>query len=232
MSRTILSPRFAALTITVGLLLAVLLPAAAANAAAYRYWGYFQLDGDTWGFATKGPDQTKPADGSVEGWRYAVGTEGSTRLPRVQVTFDEICDDTEAESGKKRVAVVIDYGRKADTADNTEPPAPVGRCASVDTQASGAEVLAAVAEVRTKDSLVCAIDENPASGCGEEVKTVSAEAKAPDTQVELRTDASEDAGSTPADDDSSTGTFVGIGVVALALAALALALLRRRSASA
>ena len=32
---------------------------------------------------------------------------GSTRLPRATPTFDEICGDTEAEAGSKRVAVVL-----------------------------------------------------------------------------------------------------------------------------
>ena len=231
MSRTTLRPGFAALTIVVGLVLAVMLPATA-DAAAYRYWGYFQLSGDTWQFAPKGPDQTKPADGSVEGWRYAVGEEGSTRDPRVTVTFDDICGDTKAKSGEKRVAVVIDYGRPADTEDGKQPPAPVGECAQVATTATGAEVLADVADVRTEQALVCAIDEFPATGCGGEVKKVSAAAKAPDTPVELKTDKASASTEPESDDDGPrTGTWIGIGVAVLAAVALGVtALLRRRSA--
>ena len=230
MSRTTLRPGFAALTVVVGLFLAVVLPAAA-DAVAYRYWGYFQLSGDSWQFAPKGPDQTKPADGSVEGWRYAVGEEGSTRDPRVSVTFDEICGDTKAKSGEKRVAVVIDYGRAADTEDGKKPPAPVGECAQVATTATGAEVLAEVAEVRSEQALVCAIDKHPATGCGGEVKKVSAAAKAPDTSVELKAEKSSASADTESDDDGpSTGTWIGIGVAVLAAVALGVtALLRRRT---
>lgn len=222
--------RSGALAVLLGIVLAVLLPAGAADAAAYRYWGYYQLSGDTWQFATKGPAETNPADGSVEGWRFAVGSEDSTRLPRATATFEEICGDTEAESGKKRVGVVIDYGRAADSEDGTEPPAPTAHCASVDESATGLDTLLAVADVRQDASLVCGVDEYPATGCGGEVKAVSDEAAAADTPVELAL--GDDAKTTSADEDedSSTGTYIGIGVAVLALAAVAVAALRRRNA--
>lgn len=231
MSRTTLPLRpLAALAVLLGVVLATLVPATAAHAAAYRYWGYYQLSGTTWEFAPKGPADLTPADGSVEGWRFAIGTEGSTRLPRATPTFDEVCGDTEAESGSKRVAVVIDYGRQADSADDTEPPAPVGRCAVVAEAATGLEVLAEVADVRQDKSLICGIDDIPATGCGDEVKTVTAAAEAPDTAVELETASAEtDAAVSEDEDDSNTGTYVGIGVAVLALAAVAVAALRRRA---
>lgn len=232
MSRTTLPHRrLAALAVLLGVVLATLVPATAANAAAYRYWGYFQLSGTTWEFAPKGPADLTPADGSVEGWRFAVGTEGSTRLPRATPTFDEICGETEEESGSKRVAVVIDYGRAADAADDTEPPAPVGRCAVVAEAATGLEVLAEVADVRQDKSLICGIDDIPATGCGDEVKTVTAEAEAADEPVtlELASDSATEPAATEDEDDSNTGTYVGIGVAVLALAAVAVAALRRRN---
>lgn len=232
MSRTTLPLRpLAALAVLLGVALATLVPATAANAAAYRYWGYFQLSGTTWEFAPKGPADLTPADGSVEGWRFAIGTEGSTRLPRATPTFDEICGDTEAEAGSKRVAVVLDYGRQADSADDTEPPAPVGRCAVVTEAATGLEVLSEVADVRQDDSLICGIDDIPATGCGDEVKTVTPEAEAADEPVtlELASDATEEPAAADDEDDSNTGTYVGIGVAVLALAAVAVAALRRRN---
>lgn len=222
------------LLVVLGLLAALLLPTSAAQAAAYRYWGYYQWDGSAWQFASKGPDQLKPADGSIEGWRFAVATPDSSRTPRVKVTFDEVCGDTAAESGKKRVAVVIDYGRTADSADGATPPDPVAECASVDTAASGLEVLGAVADVRADKGLVCGLDGYPESGCGGEVKNVSAAAKAADTPVEL---APQDTGKAAAADEASdddgvgTGTWIGIGVVVAALAGLGTAAaLRRRQA--
>ncbi|HET7684720.1 MAG TPA: SCO2322 family protein [Marmoricola sp.] len=224
----------AVLAAVLGLLVALVLPVAAANAAAYRYWGYYQWDGSAWQFASKGPDQLKPADGAVEGWRFAVTTPDSSRTPRVEATFDEVCGDTAAESGKKRVAVVIDYGRSADSEDGSTPPEPVAECASVDTAATGLEVLGAVADVRAEKGLVCGLDGYPASGCGGEVKTVSAAAQAPDQPVELapQSDSADTSGAAePEDDGVGTGTWIGIGVVVVALAGLGTAaVLRRRQA--
>jgi MYXO-CTERM domain-containing protein len=235
MSRTILPiRRLGALVALIGLVLAVLLPAGAASAAAYRYWGYYQLSGTTWSFATKGPDQTTPADGSVEGWRFAVGTEGSSRFPRATPSFDDLCGDTTPKSGEKRVAVVIDYGRAADTADSSEPPAPVGKCAVVATAATGLEVLSKVAEVRSDKGLICGVDGFPATGCGDAVKTVSAAAKAPDAEVTLKVASAAvhpqaaAASDSTKDDGSHTGTWIGIGVAILAALAVALIALRRR----
>ena len=222
--------RCAALGIAVALALTVLLPGAA-NAAAYRYWGYYQLSGDTWQFATKGPDQTKPADGTVEGGRNAVGDEGSSRTPRVSDTFDDICGSTKAQSGKKRVGVVIDYGRAADTEDGSTPPKPRADCASVDEAASGSEVLAAVAEVRAEKGLVCAIDQEPATGCGGEVKQISAAAKAPDQPVQLEEKTAASPAEDEQEDDTPVGTYVGIAVVVAAAVALGVVALRRRQAA-
>ena len=225
----------AALSLVVALCLAIIVPAGAANAAAYRYWGYFQLQGSQWAFASKGPDQVTPADGAVEGWRFAVAGETDARMPRATATFDELCGSTTADSGKKRVGVVIDYGRAADTEDGTEPPAPTGKCAVVDTKATGAEVLAAVASVRAENGLVCAVDNHPATGCGGEVKEVSPEAKATDTPVSLATakpsaDTAQAPASADADDDSGTSVlaYAGIAVLLAAIALLVVTAQRRR----
>jgi hypothetical protein len=225
--------RLGALALLLGLVLALLLPAAAASAAAYRYWGYYQLSGNTWNFATKGADQIVPVDGSVEGWRFAVGSEETSRFPRATPSFAEICGHTKSAAGEKRVAVVLDYGRPADTADNSQPPAAVGRCAVVAAAATGLEVLSKVADVRSDKALICGIDGFPATGCGDEVKTVSDEAKAADTPVTLKLpSAAKSSSPAKADDgDSHTGTYVGIGVAVLAALAVGVAAIRRRESS-
>jgi hypothetical protein len=156
-------------------------------------------------------------------------------MPRATATFDDLCGDTAAQDGKKRVGVVIDYGRAADTEDGKQPPAPVGRCAVVDTEATSAEALAAVASVRNEKGLVCGIDGQPATGCGGEVKEVSAEAKAADTPVQLAAATpSADAAQTPADDAGQGGTSpLAYAVVVVVLAAAALLVVtaaRRRRA--
>ena len=223
-----------ALVVTV---ITMVVPAGAASAAAYRFWGYYQLSGSSWQFAPKGPAQLTPAEGAVEGWRFAVAGESDTRPPRVTTTFDAVCGGTAAKAGQKRVAVVIDYGRPADQEDGSTPPDPVARCASVPTAASGAEVLAAVATVRSSGELVCALDGIPASGCGGAVKSVSAQAAAPDTPTTLAPSAapttsgtaSPSAASDASDAGSAFWKYAGIGFVVLALLALGALLVARRS---
>jgi hypothetical protein len=186
----ILAGAFAALTL------------APAQAAAYRYWGFYQLDKGAWVFAQKGPDQTVPADGSVEGWRFAVGDEQSTRLPRAVLSFDAICATAPAAAGQKRVGLVVDFGRPADSADPaTTPPAPTALCATVPTAATSTDVLAKAGKLRTEKGLVCGIDGYPATDCGGEVKDVSTDAKAADTPVTIAAPAA--ATATPAADGSA-----------------------------
>lgn len=191
--------------LVVALLLATALGAltvAPAQAAAYRYWGFYQLNDATWAFAQKGSDQTTPKDGSVEGWRFAVGDESSSRLPRATATFEQICADTPKQNDKKRVGLVVDFGRDADSADGATPPDPKAVCAVVDTAATSTDVLRAAGDLRMEKGLICGVAGYPASGCGAEVKEVSAEAKAPDTAIQL-TLPTASASSTPATGSSS-----------------------------
>ncbi len=225
-----------------------LLTASPAQAANYQYWGYYQLADGAWTFAQKGPAETTPAEGSVEGWRWAITEESGTppRNPRVTPAFDDVCGSAAAESGKKRVAVVIDYGRDVD-GDGATPPKPVTKCATVPTAATGAEVLAAVATVRNGDGgLVCGIDNYPASGCGGQVATLSDAQKATDTPVTVlgaaapSTTASatptETAGPLIAPAPTSTTTssgvpvvvWVGLVILLLGVAALVWSAMRRR----
>jgi hypothetical protein len=233
--------------------LALALPGAAAPASAaettapadtaYRYWGYFQAPDGAWAFAQTGPDASAPADGSVEGWRFAVAGSSDMRSPRALPAFDDVCGGDEAGEGEKRVAVVVDYGRAADAADGDEPPAPRAGCAVVDDAATGADVLAAVAETRIEAGLVCGLDGYPATGCGEAVAEVSPEAAAADEPVELtgaagtastadesaadEPAAGDDAGEDAGDTAPGVGLWLGIAAAA-AVVALAVAALRRR----
>lgn len=169
----LLSAAFAALTV------------APAQAAAYRYWGFYQLTAGKWAFAQKGPDQTTPADGSVEGWRFAVGDESSSRLPRAVLTFAQLCGSTPVQADSKRVGLVVDFGRPADAADGATPPQPKALCAVVKPAATSTDVLRAAGELRAEKGLICAVAGYPASDCGGAVKKVSAAAKAPDSPVRI-----------------------------------------------
>jgi hypothetical protein len=215
-----------ALLAIVGLTLAAPL---AASADSYRYWGYYQWDGDAWTFAQTGPAENIPADGDVDGWRFHVADESSTRMPRADGDFDLICGADEAADGMKRVAVVIDYGTDEDAPDSADDvPLPRGGCAVVDERANSHDVLVAVSSVRVDGGLTCAIGDYPATGCGEPV-----EGDAPsgdEDQVELALpragdspDADSDGGGVP------VGLLVGIGAVAV-LGTAAFAATRRSRA--
>ena len=225
---------------------ALVLPTQAAHAANYQYWGYYTVASGAWTFSDVGPDKSTPADGAIEGWRFAVddGTGKTPRLPRALPTFAAVCDATPAETGKKRVAVVIDPGRTADGDGTTAPPEPVAKCASVVTAATGAEVIAAVSQVRAgSGGLVCALDGYPTSGCGAEVATLTDAQKAADTPVTIATPtpsataaAGLSAAAPPATSSASSGFPVGVvvGIIAVLLVVAALvwgAMRRRRTAA-
>lgn len=187
---------------------------APAQAVSYRYWGFYQLTDGKWAFAQKGSDQVTPADGSVEGWRFAVGDASASRLPRAVADFGQICARTPAQQGKKRVGLVIDYGRAADNADpakGAEAPAPKAVCAVVAADSSSTEVLKAAAELRTEKGLVCAVDGYPAAGCGAEVKDqdLTPAAKAGDKAITLPVPGAADASSSPVAPTSTTPSAGG-----------------------
>jgi hypothetical protein len=214
------------LTVTVTALLALLTATAPALAQeqSYRYWGYYTLDGTGWTFAQTGPSEALPADGSVEGWRFAVTGESSTRVPRATPDVDALCGDVEVPEGSKRVGVVLDFGTAEDAPDGQTPPAPRGACAVVPVEASGSDVLAAVAEVRVGDGgFVCGIDGYPESGCGDQVE--GAAPSGDEQQVTLALPEQQ----TQADDRSWLLVAAGVLVVA-ALAALAGWVSRQRRA--
>lgn len=207
--------------------------AAPAQAAAYRYWGYFHLTKGAWAFAQTGPSQAIPADGAVEGWRFAVADESSTRTPRATPTFAALCTGATSKAGTKRVGLVLDFGRLADSADGAAPPSPQATCVTVPAKATGSDILiAAGATLRLDKALTCAINGWPATGCGDTVADVSAAAASPDTAITIATakaSAAANPATQPAANDSSSSRGLvlgGAGAVAL-VAALGFAAWRR-----
>lgn len=198
---------------------------AAPTSAAYRFWGYFQLRDGSWAASTKGADAVVPAEGTVEGWRWAVSGQ-SPRPPRGSVTFAQVCGSTPVSAGTKRVAVVVDPGRAADAASGT-PAKPWAACAKVPTAATGAAVLAAVAPVRLDKGMVCGIDGWPATGCSDQVARVSAAQAAADDRVqpEIRR---ADEGDTGSGTSPATWAAVVGGLALLGLLAWLLTRRRRR----
>ncbi|GGX52481.1 SCO2322 family protein [Streptomyces minutiscleroticus] len=161
-----------------GLVVAVLAAAAPAQAAGYRYWSFWERDGGSWVYATQGPASSRPADGSVQGFRFAVsadagesGGAGDTARPRGAARFAPICARTPKRADRKRIALVLDFGTAADAPPGGTPPRPRTACASVAEDATTADALAAVAPPLRYDAnaLLCAIAGYPRTGCGERV---------------------------------------------------------------
>jgi hypothetical protein len=229
------------LSLLAGLLLAGTVTTTAQAEDGYRFWGYYQWTNGQWAFAQKGAEGVTPADGSVEGWRYAVGG-AKPRVPRAAGDFAAICEATPAESGKKRVALVIDAGTPADSASGETPPAASGTCVVTDPKATGAKILAAVQPVRIEKGLTCGIGGYPSKGCGDPVKNI--QVPATDTPVTLEIGAAVGAATTatptavptnassPAEQDDSGAPWTGIVIAAIVVVALVgggLTLARRRA---
>ncbi|MFF8829238.1 SCO2322 family protein [Streptomyces sp. NPDC015131] len=216
--RRILAPLLAVCALLLGL-------AGPAQAAGYRYWSYWESDGGAWTYATQGPATARPADGEVNGYRFAVsaGTQDAQR-PRRAPDFDAICASTPAKDGTKRVGVVIDFGTAADAPDDgSRPPAPRSACARVGKDATGADALAAVAKPLryNNQALLCAISGYPRTGCGEQVST-------PASPAPTGTPARPDATASPGGDqdaaadgrDGGAGPSVGVAAGLAAVAVL------------
>ncbi|THA83360.1 SCO2322 family protein [Streptomyces sp. A0592] len=205
--------RLPAAALALGIVLA-LLAAAPALAAGYRYWSFWDgAAGGQWSYASQGPSLARPADGSVQGFRFAVSKDAATEAakPRAAADFEAVCGATAPAEGRKRVALVIDFGVQADAPSGEVVPqeAPRTACAQVAPEATTAEALAAVAKPLRYNSaaLLCAISGYPQHGCGEQIaETGAAQASA------------EPSGSAPGGGPSA-GLLVGIAAVAVLAAA-------------
>ncbi|MGJ3559420.1 SCO2322 family protein [Streptomyces sp. INA 01156] len=220
------------------LFLAALLPLLAgvgqAQAAGYRYWSFWDLDGDAWTYATQGPSTARPADGDVQGFRFAVSEDSADATrPRGAADFAAICAKTPAKDGEKRVALVIDFGIAADAPSGETPPDGRAACARVPSDATTAEALASVAKPLRYDSnaLLCAIAGYPEKGCGSRCRAAAhrrPEAREVGGEDGAKSSApTASSSSSEGDGGPSLGLVAGIAVVAL-LGAAAVWQVRRR----
>jgi hypothetical protein len=166
-----------AIIATLALLAATITPAQAAS-TGYRYWGYFQAapKATTWTAAMTGPT-VDIADGSVEGWAFTFSSEAipDATSPSVLPDFQSICGKTRAVSGKKRIAIVIDFGAAYLAPTGEKPLKTVKRCITIDKKAQGIDVLGKVVRVRgDKSGLICGLGGYPRKECGVEIPTPSA----------------------------------------------------------
>ncbi|WP_411105811.1 SCO2322 family protein [Streptomyces sp. cmx-4-9] len=219
--------RLPAAALVLGLALA--LPAAApALAAGYRYWSFWDGAGGGWAYATQGPSTARPADGSVQGFRFAVSKDAAAEAakPRTAADFEAVCGGTAPVAGRKRVALVIDFGVSGDAPEGDAPPqeAPRTACARIAPDATTAEALAEAAKpLRYNEAaLLCAIAGYPAQGCGEQVAAPAA------TPATTGPDSGGPGGGPGGGGGPSAGLLAGIAAVA-ALAGATLWQSRRRA---
>lgn len=149
----------AARSVVVALLFGVtsLTPAHATD--SFEYWSYWQSDGSAWTYAQVGPAVSPVVDGAIDGWRFGVGTDGGATPPSLAPDFEAACGSVQATPGKVRLAIFIDSGSAG--------PAPSATCALVDEGLSRASALSEIAELRTNNGFICAINGFPASGCAD-----------------------------------------------------------------
>src|SRR5690606_14095362 len=109
------------------------------------------------------------------------------RVPRDVLEFDEVCAETPAEDGMKRVGLVLDPGRDVDAPEGVTPPQPAATCVLAEPDATSQEILVQVVEdLRTDDSgLICGIAGYPEEGCGEPVAEPTQEQLAEDEPIEI-----------------------------------------------
>ncbi|MFI6151007.1 SCO2322 family protein [Streptomyces sp. NPDC051109] len=215
------------LVLAFGVLL-TLLASSPALAAGYRYWSFWEGAGGQWQYAAQGPSTARPADGSALGFRFAVSQDAAAEAakPRAAADFAAVCASTPAVEGRKRIAVVVDFGVPADAPTGDAPPqdAPHTACAQVAPDATAAEALAETAKPLRYNSaaLLCAVSGYPKQGCGEPIADAEEKPGAKPSPAP-QPSAQSDSG----DGGPSTGLLAGLAAVA-ALAAAAIWQSRRR----
>ncbi|MGI5468491.1 SCO2322 family protein [Streptomyces sp. CA-132043] len=211
------------------------LAAVPAHADEYRYWSFWTADApahgkSAWSYATEGPSTARPEDGGAVGFRFTVSADSArAATPRATADFDAVCGGTKTADGRKRVAVVVDFGTAADAPKGETPPAAREKCARVPEDASAGEALAAVAAPLRYDSsaLLCAISGFPAKGCAEQAGGTGKESSDASSPGAGATDDGASDGDTGAGGPSA-GLIGGIAAVAVLGAAAVWQARRRR----
>lgn len=200
------------------------LPISSANAeSAWRYWSYWQLNDGVWQMAMTGAADVAAEDGQVQGWRYiTAGIEvGDEFAPRTEETFETICAGVEAKDGIARVAVVVDFGDATDYSNETDAAAVLPTqtaCVEVTAGDPSSLLLSSAFESREESGMVCAVNNLPSTGCGEEVELPSVDAEPMATT------------STVDESDEGNGNFMILGGLLLAAAAIGLIVKNKKSA--
>ena len=163
------------ISLVIVLITSLFTPTANAADTGWRYWGYFQAaPGATkWTPAMTGPT-VNVADGAVEGWAFTFSSDAipDAKAPKVAPSFSTICGKTKAVAGKKRVAVMVDFGSAVLRPKGEATPRLIQKCVVADKSALGIDVLGLAVKVRAEGSgFICGLNGYPAKECGVEIKT-------------------------------------------------------------
>lgn len=200
---------------------------AQASSDTYVYWSYWDGEANgNWKSSTVGAGSVTPSDGDVIGWRFGAGeAPGISQPPRVSANFDEICKATPIQAGKKRVGLVVDYGTSAIAPSGQTVPTPSVICQTAAPTDTALQVTSTAVAVRTApDTMVCGINNYPASGCGYPV--AAAVATQDETLASSSPSASAQAESS-GPGNNPTGIAIGVFVIVV-LAIGALVMSRRK----
>jgi len=166
-----------AMSIALALSQAITIPAAQAADKGWRYWGYFQAaPGATeWKAAMTGPT-VDIEDGAVEGWSFVFSSDDVPSVaPLAKPNFATICGKTKKDPDTKRIALVVDFGKKAYAPAGEKVKRTMVRCVRTDKKSQGIDVLGQVVKVRAEASgLICGFNGFPRQECGVEIETPAA----------------------------------------------------------
>jgi hypothetical protein len=150
------------------------LPSANAATKGWRYWGYFQAAPGTaaWKAAMTGPT-VDIEDGAVEGWSFVFSSDDVPQAaPAIKPDFSKICGKVKKDPDTKRIALVIDFGKKVYAPRGERIPQTIVRCVTTAQSSQGIDVLGQVVKVRAASSgLICGLNGYPKRECGVEIET-------------------------------------------------------------
>lgn len=162
------------ITIAIFAILTSLLVPAQGASKGYRYWGYFQAapNSNSWTMAMTGPT-TNVKDGSVEGWVHTFSNDSiDAYQPRTTPNFERLCRKVKPVANMKRIGIIVDFGTAAIRPRGESIPKRISTCVQIESNATGAEVLAAAAKIRAASSgFICGINGYPAKECSAEIAT-------------------------------------------------------------
>ena len=183
-------------------------------------------------FASQGPGTFVPADGAVEGWRYAITTQAASTPPDPAPDFSSVCRSTPEQAHRKRVALVVDSGPTGIGPAGEDAPALLTACVVADVDATGYAILSSIVDVRTESGLVCGLDGYPAAECApvvDDAEIAAASARTESTAPAPSPSTAAPASAALASPDGSGGSpLTTIVVAALLLGGATLALVLRR----